>query len=408
MAALPLLFLAALTVKQDQTALRRGCDASDELIANLPADTRVEPLFVIADGSNCYKVNAVLEGRTVTGYISGAALNGTDEFEKARAVSSDLVEHISAPRPVKQVDDQVRLQVNEPSLVEAGNLIDANQPAQALQILETLSKIRKRDPDLFALAGIAAYRSDQIRMALDYWRQSLELRPNDSLARLYAIVEKEAAADKSADKLYGNRVLLRYEGETLPAEIARAAVALVDSEFARISSDLGCTSDERIVVIVQSREAYYKTTGAAEWSGGQYNGRIHIALLEGHEIGPQTRKALAHEVVHACLTNIPSGAKRWPAWFQEGMAQKLTGDQLSPETRLELQRLASAHQLPKLEDLGQNWSQMSSKNARAAYDLALAAVDLLYQNYQNYGIRNVLNNPERLPQITADLDHRLG
>ena len=51
---------------------------------------------------------------------------------------------------------------------------------------------------------------------------------------------------------------------------------------------------------------------------------------------------------------------------------------------------------------------MSKQNALVAYSLALAAADALYDNYANYGIRNVLSNPNTLPRITADLDQKLG
>ncbi len=43
-----------------------------------------------------------------------------------------------------------------------------------------------------------------------------------------------------------------------------------------------------------------------------------------------------------------------------------------------------------------------------AYTIALAAADALYDNYANYGIGNILRNPDRLPRITADLDQKLG
>ena len=54
------------------------------------------------------------------------------------------------------------------------------------------------------------------------------------------------------------------------------------------------------------------------------------------------------------------------------------------------------------------WSRMSTQNALAAYSLALAAADALYDNYASYGIRNILTNPATLPRITADLDGKLG
>jgi hypothetical protein len=120
------------------------------------------------------------------------------------------------------------------------------------------------------------------------------------------------------------------------------------------------------------------------------------------------QRALAHELVHACLTSIPSGPTPWPAWLQEGLAQKLSGDVLPPEVRAQLSQLAQTHAIPRLENLRQNWSRMSTQNAMAAYSLALAAADALYDDYASYGIRNILSNPERLPQITADLDAKLG
>ncbi len=131
--------------------------------------------------------------------------------------------------------------------------------------------------------------------------------------------------------------------------------------------------------------------------------------------GPTDRRSvrrcsetLAHELVHACLTSIPSGSAPWPAWFQEGLAQKLSGDTLSAPVRDQLRQLAQTHSIPRLENLRQNWSRMSTQNAVAAYSLALAAADALYDNYASYGIRNILTNPDTLPRITANLDAKLG
>ena len=221
-------------------------------------------------------------------------------------------------------------------------------------------------------------------------------------------MRREEESDHSAEKLYGMHIALRYEDQALPSDTARAILSTLDEDYAGISAQLGCTSEERIVAIVQSRETYLRTTGAAEWSGGQYDGRIHIAWTEGAQLGPQTRRALAHEMVHACLTSIPSGNSAWPAWLQEGLAQKLSGDTLAPATRDQLRQLAQAHRLPRLEDLRQDWSRLSIENARLAYNMALAAADALYDNYVSYGIRNVLSNPDNLTQVTAELDKKLG
>jgi len=398
-----LFFVAALTVRQDQTPLRSGCDAADEIVASLPAGTPVEVRFRLADGSDCFKISATAGGKSVVGYLPASALTGVDRFDKDHA-SAASVETTAALKPVEAETKSLIARAVDPTIGRAADLIEANQPAQALATLEPTLKRYPKNPDVLLVAGLAAYRADQLRTALDYWKQSLDLAPNDALSRLYAKVLREKENDRSAEKLYGMRFALRYEGETLPAETARAIVAVLDEEFNRVAAQIGCRTDERIVAIVQSRDAYLRTTGAAEWSGGQYDGRIHLAWTEGN-LGPETRRKLAHELVHACLTNLGTS---WPAWLQEGLAQKMSGDVLSPGTREQLKKLAEAHQVPRLENLGQNWSRLNADNARVAYSMALAAAEALYENYSNYGLRNILNNPQTLKQVTMELDKKLG
>jgi tetratricopeptide (TPR) repeat protein len=402
-----LLFLAALAVKQDQTPLRSGCESEDETIATLSAGTPVEVRFRVADGSDCFKISATVDGKPLVGYVPASALSNVDQFEQQRnaAVSLDSSRALS---PVEAESKKVVARTGNPALQQASQLIEANQPTRALEILEPLLKRDPKNPDLLLLAGLAAYRADQARTALDYWKQSLDLAPNDGLQRIYDKVRGESQADRSGEKLYGLHVALRYEGQTLPPDTARAVVTTLDQEFSRVSSLLGCWADERIVAIVQSREAYLRTTGAAEWSGGQYDGRIHISWMDGTDVSPEIRRRLAHELVHACITNLSAGGPPAPAWLQEGLAQKLSGDTLSSAARDRLRELAESHKIPRLEDLRQNWSLMSTENARIAYNLALAAADSLYNDFSSYGIRNVVSNPQILRQVTAELDKKLG
>ncbi len=406
--ALPVLFfVAAMAVRTDQTPLRSGCDAGDGTVATLPAGTPVEVRFRLSDGSDCFKISATIDGKDLLGYVPGSALTGLERYEQERS-SAASVDTLSALNPVVTETKKAVAQTGDPALDRATQLLDANQPAQALEQMEIALRRHPRNPNVLVMAGLAAYRSDQLRAALDYWKQALDLAPNPALQQIYERVKREADSDHSGDKLYGVHVFLRYEGQALPADTARAILATLDSDYSTIAAQLGCTSDERIVAIVQSREAYMHSTGAAEWSGGQYDGRIHIAWTDGSLVGPQMQRALAHELVHACLTSIPSGSRPWPAWLQEGLAQKLSGDTLQAAVREQLRQLAQTHAIPKLENLRQDWSRMSTQNALAAYSLALAAADALYDGYASYGIRNILNNPEILPRITADLDSKLG
>jgi hypothetical protein len=257
---------------------------------------------------------------------------------------------------------------------------------------------------MLALAGVAAWKSDDPQRALVYWKNSLDLQPNAELERLYKRIEKETAGDQSTAKLYGLRVLLRYDASVVPVETARQMVTALDQEFSRISDSLGCTAAERLVAIVQSREAYHKSTDAAEWNGGQFDGRIRVPVAASQGMDAALLRIFAHESTHACLSMMG----RWPAWLQEGLAQKFSGDVLSPAIRAKLEKMAKDGKLPKLENLHQDWSRMDTDHAVAAYAMSLAAVELFYENYAAYGVRNLVNNPDKLASITSDLDRRLG
>ena len=411
--AFPVLFLfAAMAVGTDQTPLRSGCGAEDQVVASLPAGTPVEPRFRLSDGTDCIKISATVGGKDVLGYVPASALSGLAKYDENRSAAASVGVSPSAanstPTRAVPAPNQYMLHTADPKLQRAAQLLNDSQPSQALEQLESALPRHPRDPTVLMLAGLAAYRSDQLGTALDYWKQSLDLAPNPELNAMYEVAKREKTADRSAEKLIGAHIALRYEGEALPADTARAILAMLDDNYSRISAQLGCNSGERIVAIVQDRESYLRSTGAAEWSGGQYDGRIHVAWTDGTGISPQMQRALTHELVHACITSIPSGSSPWPAWLQEGLAQKLSGDTLRPAVREQVRQLATAHAIPRLENLGQDWSSLPKQNAVSAYSLALSAVDTFYENYATYGIRNVFTNPDRLPQITADLDQKLG
>ncbi|HEX6897537.1 MAG TPA: hypothetical protein VF146_19795, partial [Bryobacteraceae bacterium] len=321
-----LIFLAALTIRQAETPLRSGCTASDGVVASLPAGTPVEIRFRLADGSDCIKIAAKNGAGEVIGYVSSSALTGLDGFEKERSSAGT-----AGPVPERQTLIIERSTSSgrgrDTEIERARDLLVANQPEQALELLEPAVQRYRTNPGVLLLAGLAAYRSDQLDAALGYWKQSLDLAPNASLTDMYGRVQREAAADPATERLVGMHIALRYTAQAVPMDAARAILGTLDQEYGRISAQLGCSSHERIVAIVLDRQTYLRSTGAAEWSGGWYDGRIHIAWAGEKTVGLEMRRGLAHELVHACLTSL---GNNWPAWLQEGLAQKLSGDKLEP------------------------------------------------------------------------------
>jgi hypothetical protein len=202
----------------------------------------------------------------------------------------------------------------------------------------------------------------------------------------------------------GSRFLLRYDGAVAEPETARDLVAVLEQEFSRVSMALGCQAEERLVTIVQSRESYRAATGAAEWNGGQFDGRIRIPLERAQSLDPRTRQTLTHELVHACLATLGS----WPTWVHEGLAQKFAGQALTPRQRDQLREAARAGKLPVLGALGDNWWRLSSDEAALRYGLALAAAEELFRAQGSIAARNLLNNAGRLGDVAGGLDRALA
>lgn len=222
----------------------------------------------------------------------------------------------------------------------------------------------------------------------------------DAARRGGGAIEARSAQGQS---ITGTHVLLNYEGAGVSVDTARDMAAVVDREFARISAQLGCTSSQRIVTIAQAVDAYRKG-GVPEWSGGGFDGRIHVPVFNGRTLDETLRRALAHETAHACLTMLG----RWPSWLHEGIAQYVSGERLVPASRERIADLARDRQLPTLDSLGNDWSNFEADQARLAYDLALRAIEIFNRDFGTYGLRNLLNNPAKLPYYTAEIDRRLS
>lgn len=401
------LFAVTAATLQTESVLRTGCDSDETQVAVLPAGQAVEVRSALSGGSGtCYKVVATIEGRQVTGYVPAKALANNDSFDQARREARSFGgTNAAASEQVQSIVRQATTKGGrEHPAAKAWALIEANQPAEALRMLEQDLLRYPVDPYLHAVAGMAYYRTDNLDRAILHWKESTAIEANPSVAALLKRAEREKAADKGSERMVGNRVVLRYERATLSAPFAQTMLQALDEEYTRVSYQLGCRASEKVTAVATSRQSYFASTQAAEWSGGLYDGRIHVPVTESRQVSADTRKTFAHELVHACLHELGS----WPSWLHEGLAQKFSGETMQPAYRATIEEMRKAKALPKLSQLGQNWSRLSSKHAAVAYTLALYAAEKLVEMKASTGLGNVLRNPSGFPAIEAELDRALG
>jgi hypothetical protein len=290
-----------------------------------------------------------------------------------------------------------------PAVAGAIRLLESNQPRQALDTLEgEILRGNRRDPFLLSLAGMAAFQSDQPRRAVDFWADSLALKPNPAIEALMRKAQKEVSADTSQAKVHGDRFLLRYDDDAISRQDADRLMTALDTEYRRVDAALGCAIQEKITAVVMQRDSYQAATGAAEWSGGQFDGRIRVVLPRAG-LDARVQQTFAHELVHACLAS----QGRFPGWFHEGMAQRWSGESASLAERAAVRERLRNRQMPSLNNLSATFSQMSAQHAALAYAYAWEAVDTLYRVHGEQYVRNLIRSPESLAavaeQITAAL-----
>src|SRR5438552_1540874 len=81
---------------------------------------------------------------------------------------------------------------------------------------------------------------DNVRLALDYWKQSLDIKTDPMVERTYQSALRESQTDKSGEKKFGTRFLLRYDGAVADSDTAGMMITILEEEFSRVSGQLGC------------------------------------------------------------------------------------------------------------------------------------------------------------------------
>lgn len=375
-----LLLAAGPEVRPAGAVLRAACAADGEERARLAGGQAVTLLYAFhGEAGACFKVRA----GALEGFLFNEEIEGLEEYRSGLRAASDR----ELPQMIRAEVTRLRsASEGRPAEMNVVEMLETSRPREALRLLEeTLLPAARaagvQDANLLAVAGLAAFQSDQPRRAAEYWAESLALRPDAAVERLYLKVKGELKNDTSRERLSSQRFDLRYDGAALNPAAASEVMDGMNEEAERLRLALGCAFDEKITAVVQNAEAYRATTGAEEWSGGQFDGRIRVVLDQGR-VTRQTRGALAHELVHACLARYG----RFERWFHEGMAQRYSGER--PAAAL----LSEAARRTAMPD----W-RTSASEAHLFYAWSWLAVERLITVHGDSGVRLFLRNPASLP-----------
>lgn len=436
-----------LVVTAETTRLQGRCGDEQQTVAELPRGTSVRLRFAVAGADGrCWSVSSEIDGRRVAGYVAKSDVAGLERYEEELRRSAPTVGGGSAgarraavqvapavePKlePVgrsaalldalrrgveanrtRRPNDTLRIleEAEAPdgdrdvSVLRADAYLQLSRPREALEAMEDALRLSPDDPDLLGLSGYAYFLQDQPQRAEKLLAASLAERHTPSFETVLQQVRREASAGATDGQAYGSRFRMRFEGDALPEDAAHALAKEFEGELNRVQFRLGCPFTERLPIIIRTMESYRQASGTAQWSGGHFDGRIHIAVPPSGRADAYVRETFSHELVHACLAR----KGRYPVWIHEGLAELLSGRKTSPQGRAMLARLAEEDRLPSMKQLSGSWMRLGSTEASIAYGLSALAAETLYEDLGDAGVRSVLNSPARIDKEAERLDKRL-
>jgi hypothetical protein len=318
---------------------------------------------------------------------------------------------------VARVENGASDSAPDPDLARARERLAANDPAEALKLLQVALA---RDPSSLAalhalaeaqlglgdaraaresaaravrldaqnarshalLADAYAAMGDRVAAELEY-RESLRLHADPDVQRR---LEEVSLAPVRVDGAAQFR--LRYDGgESHP--LGPAVLQTLGAAYTEYARRFGFRPQDPITVVLQT-EAAFQDARTPEWAAGVNDGSIRVPMggLEGQTMGRRLVAVLRHELAHSFIAARTGG--NCPTWLQEGISQWLEGGDPAREDA-GLAAAARQGRLHPLLTLEAPFQTLPAADVPRAYAESLSAVAHIIRRRTEKGVVRLLN-----------------
>ncbi|MBZ5524837.1 MAG: tetratricopeptide repeat protein [Acidobacteriia bacterium] len=293
------------------------------------------------------------------------------------------------PSAATYMQAALRFAPDEPALLEsyATVLLQMGKYVEALPYAEHAVRLDPRSPEALNLLAFAWYKTDHVREAIDTWKKSLALRPDDKIAQILARVEREAKTEAGFHFQESSHFVLRYEGSNVQEGLRREIIAVLEQQYNTLLRDLGVAPQRSISVSLYTEQAFFDVTEAPSWTAAVNDGKLRIPVSGMSEMTPALQRVLRHELTHSFVAQLARG--RVPQWLNEGLAQieePRSSANIGPRLAL---LYASGNQVP-LNQLESSFLSLSGQEAAVVYAESLAAVECIRARYGMSDIARIL------------------
>jgi tetratricopeptide (TPR) repeat protein len=304
-----------------------------------------------------------------------AAADPALDAARARLAAGDAVEATRLAREALAHDPR-----SIPALlVLAQAQLRLGQPHAAYDTVERALRLDDRDPRVHALLGDALAAAGDTRAAIEAWRASLRLQPDESVQRR---IDQAAPPARPAQ---GPRFRLRYDG-SINEPLGLAVLEALGAAHEEYRERLGFAPDDPMTVTLET-EAEFHDARAPTWAEGLNDGSIRVPVRGMEQLTPRLHAVLRHELAHTFLAWRTRG--NCPTWLHEGVAQWLEGGDPTREDAA-LARLVRQGRPRSLLSLEGPFQGASASEAALLYAESLSGVAHILRLRGQPGLQRLL------------------
>lgn len=196
--------------------------------------------------------------------------------------------------------------------------------------------------------------------------KAYDLNPGDSTVNgLLDGLEDRCRQEDGLESSQTGYFDIKFEGGE-NREMADRILFLLEGIRDRQGALFGWQAQRNIGVILYNNRQFSDITSLASWAGAAFDGKIRVPVANYREDQEVLERVLTHEFVHALLFEI--GGRKFPGWFNEGLAQYQEGQRTADQVYLPLSQLTGSFMSLERED------------AQYAYRASLSAVSFLIED----------------------------
>ncbi len=222
--------------------------------------------------------------------------------------------------------------------------------------------------------------------------------PDAALRQLVDQLEKSAEFEMEFDAAASDHFVLSHPRGGLAEIRVGEVLDLLERARGRVGRTLGIRTRRQVPVVVYEDVDFGEATGAADWAGGRYDGKIRIAIELLERDPDEFARALRHEYVHAALHEL-TGA-RVPAWLHEGLANVVI-DQRYEASRLR-RHLLDRGDLPDIQMLSRSFARLPAETASVVYQQSYWMTRALVDEYGYGSVTDLVLSLEADPVLGFD------